>query len=111
MNLSFYIANSDYCDYLREIYPIKQNKITGVQLLKILESKVLSPKENEIVYETIGKYSTQPINQYLEIFSETFTKFICGSLKDGRLNNNPFEQLKKTTQEFQKILHKVCLFK
>ena len=99
------------CNYLREVYPTKQNKITGVQLLKILENKILSPKENKIVYETIGRYSTQPINQYLEIFSETFTKFICDSLKNGALNKNPFEQFKKTSQEFQKIFEKVCLFK
>ena len=112
--LDYIFRNFGYggdCDYLKEIYPTKQNRITGVQLLKILESKVLLPKENEIIYETIGKYSTQPINQYLEIFSETFTKFICNSLKNGRLNNNPFEQIKKTSPEFQKILHKVCLFK
>ena len=82
-----------------------------MQLLKFLENKVLPPKENEIIYETIGKYSTQPINQYLEIFSEAFTKFICDSLKNGTLDKNPFEQLKKTTPEFQKIFKKVCLFK
>lgn len=98
------------CDYLREIYPTSQNEITGVQLLKILENKVLSPKENEIVYETLGRYSTQPLNQYLEIFSETFTKFICDSLKNGVLVDNPLARLKKTTPEFQKIFKKVCLF-
>lgn len=98
------------CEYLQSIYPPKQSKIKGVELLKALETKCLAPDENEIVYENLGKYSSQPFNQYLEIFSEAFTKFICDSLKNCTLVKNPVEQLKSTNPKFQKILQKVCLF-
>lgn len=99
-----------YCDYLKEIYPNKNTKITGIELLGILKTKKLSPKESEIVGETLGCYSMLPCNQYLEIFSEAFTKFICDSLNGIALIKNPLEQLKKTSTDFQKILKKVCLF-
>lgn len=99
------------CEYLKEMYPQKQSKITGIMLLDMLKTKALSCQENKIVGETLGIYSTLPSNQYLEIFSESFTKFICESLKNGVLIRNPLEQLKNTPKEFQNIFTKVCLFK
>ena len=99
------------CFYLQEIYPIQNTKISGYKLLEQLETKSLSARENEIVRNTIGNYSTKPINQYLEIFSETLTKFICASLKDTSLIRNPLDELKKTSKDFQDIFYKVCKFK
>ncbi len=98
------------CEYLNEIY-LKQSSVSGVKLLKFLETKTLSSEENEIIFKTLGNYSTLPINQYLEIFAETLTKFICESLKDCKLIKNPFEQLKNANPEFKKIFQKICLFK
>ena len=95
------------CTYLNEFYPLKKSKQTGIQLLKMLENKKLSPKENEIIFDTLGYYSTLPTNQYLEIFSEAFTKFICDSLSGIHIIKNPLEQLKKTSKDFQNIFHKV----
>lgn len=99
------------CEYLKEIYSNNHSKISSMKLLKQLETKFLSPKENEIVLEQLGYYSIQPINQYLEIFSETLTQFICSSIKNGILVKNPFEQIKNTPPDFQKIFKKVCLLK
>ena len=79
-------------------------------LLKELQNKQLSTKENEIIYEELGEYATLPQNQYLEIFSESFTKFICNSLAGNSIIKNPIEELSKTKKEFQDILHKVCSF-
>lgn len=99
------------CEYLKEIYPKTQTSLSGINLLEILKTKILSFKENMIVGETLGCYSMLPCNQYLEIFSEAFTKFICASLKNCELVKNPLDQLKSTSPEFQDILKKVCLFK
>ena len=96
------------CSYLNEIYPAKNTTKNGVSFLKELETKVLSNKENNIIYDVLGKYATLSQNQYLEIFSEAFTKFICESLKDCELIANPLEKLHKTPLEFQKIFKKVC---
>ena len=63
-------------------------------------------QENEIIYNELGEYATLPNNQYLEVFSEAFTKFICDSLKGVELIKNPIELLKSTPKEFQKILRK-----
>ncbi len=95
------------CDYLKDLYPKKSN-ISGVLLLKKLETRTLTQKENEIIFDVLGNYSTRPINQYLEIFSEAFTKFICNSLSGANLIKNPMDEIKKTNKEFQKILKKVC---
>lgn len=98
------------CEYLKEIYPLKDSPKTGVELLKELETKTLSKEENEIIFDNLGLYATGTINQYLEIFSEAFTKFICASLKNEKLIKDPLEELKKTSPEFQKILKKVINF-
>ncbi len=99
------------CDYLNEIYPLKGLSICGYKLLEMLGTRCLSQKENEIIYDVLGEYATLPHNQYLEIFSETFTKFICDSLLGTKLVKNPLDELKKTSQEFQTIIRKVCCFK
>lgn len=98
------------CNYLKENYPDKPTQITGVQLLKCLETKKISPQENEIIYDTLGQYSTKPVNQYPEIFSETATKCICDSLDGYKLVKNPFEVFKKLHPDFQKIFKKICMF-
>lgn len=99
------------CKYLNEIYPLKTPQRSGVVFLREIISKKLTEKENEIVFDTLGEYSTRPFNQYLEIFTETFTKYICMCLKDCKLVQNPFEKIKETSPEFQKILTKVIIIK
>jgi len=99
------------CSFLRKLYPAKENKISGYDLLKELETKALTKNENEIVYDVLGEYSTHPHNQYLEIFSESWTKFICDSLHGANFVKNPIDILKATPQTFQNILQKVCMFK
>ena len=97
------------CSYLNEVYPVKNNKLTGIELIKQLETKKLSKKENDVIFDMLGEYSTRGENQYLEIFAEAFTKFICKSL-NGNLEvvKNPFDIIKTTSKDFQKILNKVC---
>lgn len=95
------------CEYLNSIYPLKSSKFSGFNIIKNLETKKLTPKENEIIFDILGEYSTLPINQYLEVFSETFTKFICASLKGTELSKNPIELLKNSPKEFQNIIKKV----
>lgn len=96
------------CSYLQEVYPFKKNKKTGVEFLKELELKTLKKEENAVVFNTLGEYSTREGNQYLEIFSEAYTKFICDSLNGIELVKNPIENFKKTSKDFQKIFAKVC---
>ena len=98
------------CKYLQDCYPLRKEKITGVELLKELENKTLSKKENQVVFDILGSYATQSINQYLEIFSETLTKIICDSISGTNFKQNPIEELKKTPKEFQIIFNKICKF-
>lgn len=99
------------CEYLKKNYPLNCSPITGIQLLKELETKTLSKEENEIVFDNLGSYATEPINQYLEVFSEAFSKFICSSLKDGKLVKDPMDEMRQSHPEFQKILNKIIQFK
>lgn len=96
------------CKYLNTIYPVKNKKISGYNMLQELKGKKLSNTENLIIYDILGEYSTKPYNQYLEVFSETFTKFICESLSGYELRCNPLELINRTPKEFQKILKKIC---
>lgn len=98
------------CDYLKQIYPNKKAPISGFQLLQQLENKTLSQDENSIIFDTLGEYATKPQNQYLEIFSEAFTKFICDSLNGIEIVKNPIDQLIKTNKDFQNVLKKVIRF-
>ena len=95
------------CDYLKSIYPLKNQNRSGFSIIKNLENKKLTPKENEIIFDILGEYSTQPINQYFEIFSETFTKFICDSLKGIELVKNPLELFNKSPKEFKDIVKRI----
>lgn len=99
------------CEYMREVYPKKNTKINGFQLLKKLELQIFSDTENQIIYDTLGEYSTLPENQYLEVFSEAWTKFICNSIDNFHLVKNPFDEFKKTNKNFQAIIYKILLFK
>lgn len=98
------------CNYLKSIYPINNKEITGFNLIKNFQTKTLTPKENEIVYDTLGEYATLPTNQYFEVFSEAFTKFICESLKGVELVKNPMDLLKNSPREFQNIITKILNF-
>ena len=94
------------CEYLNEKYPRKSLNKSGFEMIKELQNKKMTMQENEIIYNELGEYATLPNNQYLEVFSEAFTKFICDSLKGVELIKNPIELLKSTPKEFQKILRK-----
>lgn len=98
------------CEYLKSIYPDKNTEINGIELLKQLQDKTLSEKENEIIFDNLGEYSTRSTNQYLEIFSEAFTKLICDSLDKCNLTKNPIDELKRKSPEFQEIIRKICRF-
>jgi len=98
------------CNYMSKIYPSKKGVKCGVELLKELERKILTPQENEIIFENLGEYSTKPFNQYLEIFAEGLTKFICESLNGTELRKNPIDLLLASGKEFQKIFMKICNF-
>ena len=54
----------------------------------------------------MGEYSTRPKNQYMEVFAETFTKFICDALSGDKLIKNPIELFKNSPKEFQTIVRK-----
>ena len=97
------------CEYLNEVYSLKNATKTGVDYLKETSHKNLTAKENEIIYDVLGEYSTRPVNQYLEIFSETLTKFICACLKDCKLSYNPLDKIKETHTDFKKILAKIIV--
>ncbi len=114
IQLDFIYNNYGYggkCAYLTEQYPDKSCKPTGFEIIASLQNKKLSLKENMLVYDILGKYATLPYNQYLEIFSETWTKFICDSLSGTQIVKNPIELLKETPKEFQNIVRKICSFK
>ena len=98
------------CEYLKGMYPDKCKGIKGVELIKELETKILTPEENEIIFDNLGEYSIKPVNQYLEIFSEAFTQLICSSLNGVELVKSPLDLLKNKNLEFQKLIEKVCKF-
>ena len=52
----------------------------GLKIMDILQQKVFSREENEIIKNNLGLYSLSPENQYHEVFAETFTKIICNCL-------------------------------
>ena len=72
----------------------------------------LSEKENEIVADVIGLYGTKQepgFSQYMEVFAEAWTKFICDSLNKEctGFKKDPISELKKTQKEFKEIMKKV----
>lgn len=68
----------------------------------------LQPSQHNIINKVLEKYATTSLNQYHEIFAETFTKLICENLnEDAKLNANPFEKIKEYPHDFLMILTKV----
>lgn len=96
------------CKVLGKIYPCGINdKISGITLLHDLQNKKFTQKENLIIFDELGEYSTNPVNQYLEVFSEAWTKFICNALDGYQLIQNPVEQYLKAPKELKNLLDKI----
>lgn len=95
------------CPYTREKYSKEHN--FGLKIMNILQQKVFSREENEIIKNNLGLYSLSPQNQYHEVFAETFTKIICNCLssKDSLPVKNPLDEMKSLPCEFLKILSKL----
>ena len=95
------------CPYTRKKYSKEQN--FGLKIMDILQQKVFSREENEIIKNNLGLYSLSPENQYHEVFAETFTKIICNCLspQDSLPVKNPLEEMKSLPCEFLRILAKL----
>lgn len=94
------------CSYTKKKY-YRNDKNSGLQMLRKLTNLSFDNKENLLITDVLGKYSTTKINQYHEVFSETFTKIICDSLKGIDIVKNPMDVLKNMPIEFRKIITKV----
>lgn len=93
------------CLYTKNLYPAKQNNI---DIMAQLEKKTFDNRENNILKNFLGNYSTTSRGQYHEVFAETFTKLICDSLNNNaKLTQDPFERLKMFPKEFLVILYKI----
>ena len=97
------------CPYTKEKYPMKNTQKDGLEIMKELQNKRFSDKENAIIESILGKYAAKPLNQYHEVFAEFFTKLICESLssKTALPNKNPFENIQKYPKEFLSIIAKI----
>ena len=96
------------CSYTRKKYEKFTSNLSGCNLLKQLEHQTFNNNENDIIKNVLGNYSTQTINQYHEIFAETFTKLVCDTLSINLVpKKNPLEDLKKYPKEFLLILQKI----
>lgn len=93
------------CPYTKSLYP----QTPDDSIMRELQYKTFSNDENLVIRNVLGEYASRPVNQYHEVFAETFTKAICESLseQDALPTKNPFEILKKYPPEFFKILYKV----
>lgn len=105
--LSDIIHEMMHAVYLNRIYE-KYGK-GAFPVLQDLQYKHFSKAENEVIGDILGKAATEPLNQYHEVFADTFTKSICDSLA---INNclpyeNPFEKFKQYPKEFINIIKKV----
>jgi len=114
MHLHQIYSNFGYggtCEFLKQIYPQKNQYISGFELLRIYQNETLTAAENEIIYDFLGEYATKGQNQYLEIIAETFTKCICSALANDCQNfvKPPFDYLKTTSSDFQKIIKKILI--
>lgn len=76
---------------------------------KIYKTNILVKKENEVIGDILGKAATEPLNQYHEVFADTFTKAVCNSLdeKDCMPCKNPFDLFKEYPKEFISIIRKI----
>lgn len=105
--LSDIIHEMMHAIYINRIYKKYGNE--SLNILKVLERKTLDTKENEIVADFLGEYATKPLNQYHEVFADTFTKLICDSLSAAKFlpAENPLDKLREYPNEFIKIVKKV----
>lgn len=97
------------CPYTKNKYFNPNTLNNGLQIMENLQVQTLSTKENKLVNCILGKYSTNSLNQYHEIFAEFFTKLICDTLseKNGLPTKDPKDELKKYPKEFLSILAKI----
>lgn len=93
--------------YLNTIY--KKYGKKSLLVLQKLEQKCFTPEENEVIKNVIGQYATNPLNQYHEVFADTFTKSICDSISTNEIlpMENPLDKFKKYPKEFINIMKKV----
>ena len=98
------------CPYTRQKYP--HNNPDGLNIMQKLKRQVFSADENKVIETFLGKYAATSINQYHEVFAETFTKLICDCLSDKNSMpvTTPFEELKKYSPKFLKIFQKIISF-
>ncbi len=97
------------CPYTRSLYPAKNTIKDGLAIMKELQNKIFSQEENTIIRNVLGHYATLPLNQYHEVFAETFTKLICDCISDKDIlpTKNPLDELLKYPPKFLAILTKV----
>lgn len=93
--------------YLNRIYE-KYGK-GAFPVLQDLQYKYFSKAENEVIGNILGKAATEPLNQYHEVFADTFTKSICDSIATNNCSpsENPLEKFKQYPKEFINIIKKV----
>lgn len=105
--LSDIIHEMMHAIYLNKIY--EKYGSMSFDILKGLEGKTLNERENEIVGNLLGEYATKPLNQYHEIFADTFTKSICDSLSatDILPKENPLDKFREYPKEFIEIIKKI----
>ena len=96
------------CEYMQQLYPLKN---TGCDVFEFAQKR-LNNEENQIVAQQLGSYAAKAENQYFEVFSETFTKFICECLSKDctKVTKNPLDLLRQTPEKFQRIIAKVTDF-
>lgn len=93
------------CPYTKTMYPADSE---SVNIMKMLETKCFNSKENKVLQNVLGTYSTTSKGQYHEVFAETFTKIFCESFSpELKFTKNPFETIKTYPTSFLKILAKV----
>ena len=105
--LSDVIHEMMHAIYVNRIYEKYGNKSFSV--LQELQDRHFSKTENEVIGDILGKAATEPLNQYHEVFADTFTKSICNSLaiNDCMPYKNPLESFKQYPKEFINIIKKV----
>lgn len=96
--------------YLKMIFDkCKKQSLNKQDLLFKLQNKTFTSKENIIIEDVLGKEAAKPLNQYHEIFAETFSDIICSSLSNETYLplKNPIYNLKQYPKNFLKIIQKV----
>lgn len=93
--------------YVNKIY--QKYGDNAFSILQNLQNKHFGKKENEVIGDILGKAATEPLNQYHEVFADTFTKAVCNSLdeKDCMPCKNPFDLFKEYPKEFISIIRKI----